>query len=490
MSVATSRPSIAALRKLGVTVPRIRSDSRAVSPGDAFAAYPGDHQDGRAFIADAVSRGAGGVLWERAGWRWDASLETPNAAVDNLKSELGWIADEVYGHPSRELWMVGVTGTNGKTSCAHWIAQGLSAAGMCTAVAGTLGNGFPGALAASVNTTPDAAALHEMLAQWRQDGATAVAMEVSSHGLDQGRVNGVEFDVALFTNLTRDHLDYHGTMSAYGEAKARLFEWPGLGTAVLNADDAFGRELIARCALAGRSVLTYGTVHADVRAEPIELTDSGVSGVLETPWGRTEFSSSVVGGFNVANLLGVAAVLLTSGIALDDVGRSLARLQPVPGRMQRAGGAGRPLVVVDYAHTPDALEKVLGALRPVAAARGGRLEVVFGCGGDRDPGKRREMGTIAARLADRVLVTSDNPRSEDPEAIIEHIVAGVSAARVVDTLTDRAAAIEMAIGRAQAEDVVLLAGKGHEPYQEVNGIRHPFSDLGRAEAALARWGGR
>jgi len=482
------RASIAALRSLGVAVPRVTSDSRAITPGDAFAAYPGDTRDGRDFIPEAISRGAGSVLWERDRFQWDPAVNTPNAGIDDLKHELGWIADEVSGHPSRDLWMVGVTGTNGKTSCSHWIAQGLTFAGRRAAVAGTLGNGFPGSLSAAQNTTPDAAALHEMLRAWRDEGATAVAMEVSSHGLAQGRVNGVEFDVALFTNLTRDHLDYHGTMDAYGEAKARLFEWPTLATAVINADDAFGRALIARSMVDGRRVLTYGATNADVRADEVALTDEGVRGILDTPWGREPFASQVVGAFNVSNLLGVAAVLLASDVPLPAVVAALARIEPVPGRMQRAGGVGRPLVVVDYAHTPDALEKVLSALRPVAAARGGRLEAVFGCGGDRDPGKRREMGAIAARLADRILVTSDNPRSEEPEAIIRQIVAGIPSAKGAETLSDRAEAIRLAIGRARAEDVVLLAGKGHEPYQEIAGVRYPFSDLAHAEAALAQWG--
>jgi UDP-N-acetylmuramoyl-L-alanyl-D-glutamate--2,6-diaminopimelate ligase len=481
------RPSIAALRALGVPVPRITSDSRAITPGDAFAAYPGTARDGRAFIPDALLRGAGSVLWERSGFAWDTALSTPNVGIDDLRHELGWIADHVYGHPSERLWMIGVTGTNGKTSCAHWIAQGMMASGRRAAVAGTLGNGFPGVLESTPNTTPDAAALQELLKKWCDAGAAAVAMEVSSHGLEQGRVNGIAFDVALFTNLTRDHLDYHGTMEAYGAAKARLFEWPTLATAVINTDDAFGRELIAHCAIAGRHVLSYGLTNADVRPTDLVQTDAGIRGVLESPWGRTEFASSVVGAFNVSNLLGVAAVLLASDVALDAVAEALARLQPVPGRMQRAGGAGRPLVVVDYAHTPDALEKVIAALRPVAGARGGRLDVVFGCGGDRDPGKRREMGAIAARLADRVVVTSDNPRSEDPETIIRQVVAGIPSSKHAQAEVDRAQAIALAIGRARARDVVLIAGKGHEPYQEIAGVRHPFSDMAQAERALAAW---
>jgi UDP-N-acetylmuramoyl-L-alanyl-D-glutamate--2,6-diaminopimelate ligase len=484
-----SRASIAALRALGVPVSRITSDSRNVAPGDAFAAYPGDAHDGRAFIGQALDRGACSVLWERSGYQWPREWTTPNAAVTDLRRELGFIADDVYGHPSERLWMIGVTGTNGKTSCAHWIAQSLSACGRRTALAGTLGNGFADALEAAANTTPDAAALQEMLRRWRDAGAAGVAMEVSSHGLDQGRVNGVAFDVALFTNLTRDHLDYHGSMHAYGEAKAKLFSWPTLSTAIINSDDAFGRELLARTAVAGVHALSYGVADADVRVERMEHSAEGIRGVLATPWGSAEFATSIVGAFNVSNLLGVAAVLLASDVKLADVPHLLAALRPVAGRMQKTGGDGKPLAVIDYAHSPDALEKVLTALRPVARARGGRLAVVFGCGGDRDPGKRPLMGTIAARLADHVTITSDNPRSEDPAEIVREIAqgarAGIAPVRIV---VDRAAAIAAALASAKAPDVVLIAGKGHEPYQEIAGVRHPFSDLAHAEAALSKRG--
>jgi UDP-N-acetylmuramoyl-L-alanyl-D-glutamate--2,6-diaminopimelate ligase len=465
----------------------ITSDSRMAAPEIAFAAYPGGARDGRAFIGDAIARGAAAVLFEARGFDWDAGWRVPHVAVADLKTRLGFIAAAGYGQPSRAQWMIGDTGTNGKTACSRWAAKALARCGRRAAIVGTLGNGFVDALQPSSNTTPDACVLHALLAQWLRDGASAVAMEVSSHGLEQGRVNGITFDVALFTNLTRDHLDYHGTMEAYGAAKARLFEWPTLATAVINTDDAFGRELIAHCAIEGRHVLSYGMTNADVRPTDLVQTDAGIRGVLESPWGRTEFASGVVGAFNVANLLGVAAVLLASDVALDAVAEALARLQPVPGRMQRAGGAGRPLVVVDYAHTPDALEKVIAALRPVAGARGGRLDVVFGCGGDRDPGKRREMGAIAARLADRVVVTSDNPRSEDPETIIRQVVAGIPSSKHAQAEVDRAQANALAIGRARARDVVLIAGKGHEPYQEIAGVRHPFSDMAQAERALAAW---
>ena len=309
--------------------------------------------------------------------------------------------------------MVGVTGTNGKTSCAHWIAAGLDAAGRRTAVIGTLGNGLWGALDAATHTTPDAAELQETLRELRSKGAVAVAMEVSSHGLDQGRVNGVAFDIALFTNLSRDHLDYHETMAAYGAAKARLFAWPGLRVGVINADDAFGQSLIdiarqqasARCSPTASAPPTSS-------ARRLTAATTGLAFTVETPWGKGEIYTRLVGAFNAANLLGVLGTLLVSGVALEAALGFLATMEAPPGRMQRLGGNGAPLVVIDYAHTPDALDKVLTSLRSAVGA-GGELVCVFGCGGDRDRGKRPEMGRVAARLADRVIVTSDNPRGED-----------------------------------------------------------------------------
>jgi UDP-N-acetylmuramoyl-L-alanyl-D-glutamate--2,6-diaminopimelate ligase len=476
------------LAALGVPVQRITSDSRTIRAGDAFAAYPGAARDGRAFIPDAIARGAGSVLWERNGFAWDPAWTVPNIPIADLKNELGWIADRVYGHPSEQLWMIGVTGTNGKTSCSHWIAQALNASGWRTAVAGTLGNGFPEAIEPALNTTPDAAALHELLRAWADAGATCVAMEVSSHGLVQGRVNGVSFDVALFTNLTRDHLDYHGTMKAYGDAKARLFGWPTLKTAVINGDDPFGEQLIASCRKLRVPVLSYGVTAGDVRTTALDVGVDGIRATVATPLGAAEIVSGVVGSFNVSNLLGVLGVLLVTGVPLDDAVKHLSRVQPVAGRMQKTGGGDKPLIVVDYAHTPDALEKVLSALRPVANSRGGKLAVVFGCGGDRDPGKRPQMGAIAAQLADAVVVTSDNPRNESPEAIVDQIVAGIQQATGrVTTIVRRDEAIASAIRDAGRDDVVLIAGKGHEPYQEIAGVRHPFSDLAHADAALARW---
>jgi UDP-N-acetylmuramoyl-L-alanyl-D-glutamate--2,6-diaminopimelate ligase len=478
----------ALLARLSARPRRITSDSRRVEPGVAFAAYPGARQDGRAFIPDAVARGAAAVLWDAQDFQWDPGHAVPNVGVPRLRAKLGLIADFIYGSPSQDLWMVGVTGTNGKTSCSQWIAHAFDGTGRRAAVLGTLGNGLVGALMPAPNTTPDAAVLHETLRQLRDAGASVVAMEVSSIGLDQRRVNGTRFDVALFTNLTRDHLDYHGTMAAYGAAKARLFAWPGLELAVINADDAFGQSLIDSARARGLRVLSYGASGADIVASEITMIPAGIALTVATPWGRGEAETRIVGAFNAYNLLGTLGVLLGSEMPLADALSALGRLEPPPGRMQRQGGEGKPLVVVDYAHSADALEKVLQALRPTLGGSG-QLVCVFGCGGDRDKGKRPEMGRIAATLADRVVVTSDNPRSEDPAAIAAAIVGGVRATgnRRWRIELDRARAIRDAIAAASAQDVVVLAGKGHETYQEANGVMVPFADADEVAAALAAW---
>jgi len=320
----------------------------------------------------------------------------------------------------------------------------------------------------------------------KSEGASAGAMEVSSHGLDQGRINAVEFDVALFTNLTRDHLDYHGTMTAYGAAKARLFAWPTLEACVVNADDPFGRTLADAARARGQNVLTYGMAGADIVATRVAATPAGLELSIVTPWGRGDIAPRLSGTFNASNVLGVLGVLLASGIEQERALVALARVTPPPGRMQRMGGGAQPLVVIDYAHTPDALEKALVALRP-AVAEGGELVCVFGCGGDRDPGKRSEMGRIAGERADRIVVTNDNPRREDPEKIAAAIVVGIRSAgsRDFEVELDRGTAIRAAVAATRQGDVVLVAGKGHEDYQERDGERTPFSDASVAAAALA-----
>jgi UDP-N-acetylmuramoyl-L-alanyl-D-glutamate--2,6-diaminopimelate ligase len=488
-----------ALGALGMT--RLVSDSRQVAAGDTFVAYPGEKLDGRKFIPQAIERGASSVLWERSGFTWRSSWKVRHAPVDHLKRHAGEIASVVYGRPSAKLWMVGVTGTNGKTSCSHWIAHALTKLQRKCGVVGTLGSGFAGRLEPIGNTTPDAVWLQGRLRDFLAQRARAVSMEVSSHGLAQDRVAGVDFDVALLTNLTRDHLDYHGTMRSYRAAKARLFRCSGLKHAVLNLDDAFGAALVEPAQRRGVRAIGYGfnrTLPPALRGRRVPRIVGrnlrmGVEGLafdVATPWGDARLESPLIGRFNAANLLGTLAVLLASDNPLDASVAALAEVRPVPGRTERYGGGRRPLVVVDYAHTPDALDNVLRTLRELMDASGrpvkrpGRLVCVFGCGGDRDRGKRPEMGRIAATLADEAIVTSDNPRTEDPQAIIEDVLEGMGANREV--VADRAKAIESAVHRARAGDVILVAGKGHEQYQEIGGIRHPFSDAAVVRSALSR----
>jgi UDP-N-acetylmuramoyl-L-alanyl-D-glutamate--2,6-diaminopimelate ligase len=491
------------LNELNVKIMRLVTDSRAVRQGDTFVAYPGEKTDGRQFIAQAIAQGANAVIWEAQHFVWDAAWQIPNIAVSDLRHKAGWLADAVYGAPSEKLWLVGVTGTNGKTSTSHWIAQALNDAGKKCALIGTLGNGFlgvngfAGALQASANTTPDAICVHGLLADYRRADAQAVAMEVSSHALAQGRVNGVRFDVALLTNLSRDHLDYHGDMASYAASKRKLFDWQQLKFAVVNLDDAFGAELAEQLQDAAVEVIGYGLGDAALQlAERLglrmvyghlaEMSGQGLRLNVHSSWGGAQINSTLVGRFNAANLLGALAVLLVSGIELRDAAQSLGKVQAVAGRMQRLGGADQPTVIVDYAHTPDALEKVLLALREVGASAGGRLICVFGCGGDRDRGKRAMMGRVAEKFSDHCIVTSDNPRSEEPQHIIAEILGGMNASNH-EIVIERAAAIERAIGLARQRDTVLLAGKGHEDYQEINGVKHSFSDVAIAEAALRTW---
>ena len=469
----------AQLAAQGAMIERLTSDSRRCAAGAAFFAYPGEKADGRAHIPDAVARGAAAVLWDRGDrFAWRDEWRVPNVGVERLKQRAGSLAAAFYGRPSEKLWTCGVTGTNGKTSCSQWLAALLEMSGTKAGVVGTLGSGYPGRVAGGGNTTPDALELQERLAAFAREGARAVAMEVSSHGLVQGRVSGVRFACALFTNLSHDHLDYHGSMQAYAEAKTRLFDTPGLQAAVLNMDDALGRTLAGRTRARGVRTIGYA---AEGPVAGVDEFLRATGDEIDSSWGRAPLRVNAVGHFNVANALGVLGCLVASGIAFPDAVPLLERLPAVPGRMQKV--AERPLVIVDYAHTPDAIEKVLAALRPVAQARGGRLVAVFGAGGDRDPSKRPLMGEVAARLADRVILTSDNPRSEDPRAIIAAIASGVK--RSHEAEPDRARAIAAAIAHAAEADVILLAGKGHETTQEIGGARLPFSDAGVAREALA-----
>lgn len=511
------------LAALGVSVTQLVSDSRAVHAGDTFLAYPGAQADGRKFIAQAIQNGANAVIWEAQNFVWNEDWHIPNIAVNNLRLHAGELANHLYGMPSSKLWMIGITGTNGKTSCAHWIAHVLqslpqSAHGKKTVLIGTLGNGFAGALQPTLNTTPDAVLLHQLLAGYLADDAQAVSMEVSSHALQQGRVNGVKFDVALLTNLSRDHLDYHNSMHNYAAAKGRLFDWPQLKYAVLNLDDDFGAELAEQMRGKEVEIICYGLTDAAlemaerlglrmVYGGALQMSAQGLSVQVHSSWGSGTLHSALLGRFNASNLLGVLAVLLVSDIALQDALHELSRVKAVAGRMQTLGGSKLPTVVIDYAHTPDALEKVLQTLREVSVQETdqeavteltgeyshSRLFCVFGCGGNRDAGKRPVMGAVAARLADVCIVTSDNPRNENPQAIIAAIVAGMDEVKKinpVEIIEDRAAAITQAVHAARAADTVLVAGKGHEEYQEINGIKYPFSDILIAQQALQSWGSR
>jgi UDP-N-acetylmuramoyl-L-alanyl-D-glutamate--2,6-diaminopimelate ligase len=497
------------LSALNVPLTRLVTDSREVKRGDTFVAYPGEKSDGRQFIAQAIAQGANAVIHEKnisdhqreaRHFVWNEDWQVPHLAIAELRHKAGWLADAMYGTPSKQLWTVGITGTNGKTSTSHWIARALSDAGRECALIGTLGNGFIGShgqvagLKATANTTPDAVHVHGLLADYLNDGAQAVSMEVSSHALAQGRVNGVRFDVAMLTNLSRDHLDYHGDMQSYADTKRKLFDWQQLGYVVLNLDDSYGVELAEQLQNNEAEVIGYGLTDAALQlAERLGLRMVygnllGMSGLglkldVHSSWGAVQLDSGLVGRFNAANLLGALAVLLVSGVSLDDAAESLAKVQPVAGRMQRLGGEQQPTVVVDYAHTPDALEKVLQALREVGASSGGKLLCVFGCGGDRDRGKRAMMGTVAERFSDFCIITSDNPRSENPREIIAEIIAGMVGENH-EIIVDRAIAIHSAIRFAQHNDTVLIAGKGHENYQEIDGVKHPFDDVSVARQAL------
>ena len=491
----------------------VKTDSRTMQRGDTFVAYPGEKTDGRQFISESIAKGANAVIWEAQHFVWNDAWQVPNLAVTDLRHKAGWLADVVYGAPSEKLWVVGITGTNGKTSTSHWIARALNDAGKHCALIGTLGNGFVEALQATANTTPDAIHVHGLLADYVRDGAQAVAMEVSSHALSQGRVNGVRFDVAMLTNLSRDHLDYHGDMQHYADTKRKLFDSQQIKYVVLNLDDEFGLELVEKLSLQeGRrrvpggsattlpqegenvEIVGYGLSDAALQLAErlglrmvygnlLEMTGQGLRLAVHSSWGTAELSSALVGRFNAANLLGALAVLLVSEIELNQAVHSLSHVQAVAGRMQRLGNIQDPTVIVDYAHTPDALEKVLQALREVSIAEGGKVLCVFGCGGDRDRGKRAMMGMIAEKFSDFCIVTSDNPRSENPREIIAEIVSGMNDENH-DIIVDRSAAIQSAIKNARQGDTVLIAGKGHENYQEINGVKHPFSDVLVAQQAL------
>jgi UDP-N-acetylmuramoyl-L-alanyl-D-glutamate--2,6-diaminopimelate ligase len=472
-----------------IVVSGLSLDSREITTGDAFVALRGGKGHGMDFAAKAVENGAAVILAEGPFDAADPGV--PVVTVKDLREHTGSIAARFHREPTRALDVIGVTGTNGKTSTVQLIAQALAFLGKKPASVGTLGAGMHGAIVEGERTTPDAISMQGLFAGFRDAGATHVAMEVSSHALEQGRVNAIAFDVAVFTNLTRDHLDYHGTMEAYGAAKAKLFAFDGLKAAVINVDDPFGAKL-AKGLPDGVQKLRTSMAHeatdkdAEVRADIVVTSAKGLSFNLTTPWGMRTVRSALLGRFNVANLLAVAAVLGALGEPFERIHAALESLQPVNGRMSRLGGDGKkPLVVVDYSHTPDALKQALLALRSHTK---GKLICVFGAGGDRDTGKRPIMAGIAERLSDTVIVTDDNPRSEDGDAIVAQIVTGFAHADTVKIERDRAKAIAMALASAKADDVVLIAGKGHETYQEGPEGKRPFDDLAVAQEAMASSG--
>lgn len=459
---------------------QLRTDSRHVQPGDIFIAWPGAAADGRAFVAQALAHGAAACLVEHDGSADFAFADARIASFTGLKAITGSLAAQWLGHPAQALRIVAVTGTNGKTSTAWWLAHALPRCAMV----GTLGVGLPPHFTSTGMTTPDPVLLQTEFAKFIAAGAEFAAIEASSIGIVEHRLAGTAIDTAVFTNFTQDHLDYHGSMDAYWQAKAQLFDWPGLRVAVVNVDDAQGRALAQtlapRCAL---DVWTVGLQHpARLMAVDIAHTAQGMAFTVVEGQQRQPMQTALIGQYNISNLLGVLATLRGQGHSLAQAVAACASLQPVPGRMQQIAVVGQPLVAIDYAHTPDALQQALAALRPLAQARGGRLCCVFGCGGNRDARKRPLMGAAAEQGADQVLVTSDNPRLEDPQAIVADILAGMRPQTPYEL--DRAAAIAQAIAQADARDVVLLAGKGHEDYQDAQGRKRPFSDYHEAARAV------
>ena len=480
--------AVAWLRSRGVR--SLSADSRRVQPGDAFIAWSGYGNDGRQFVPAALAAGAAACLVEAKGAEAFGFDGSRVASVAGLKAATGELADAYLNYPSQRLKVVAVTGTNGKTSVAWWVAQALSLLGQRCGVVGTLGVGEPPSSAApdaAVHptglTTPDPVTLQSAFRRFADDDFAACAIEASSIGIGEQRLAGTRIAVALFTNFTRDHIDYHGSMDAYWEAKARLFAWPGLRAAVINVDDERGAALAPT--LGTLDVWTYSMRGpARLQASDVAYLDGGLAFALHEGTESAVVHSGLIGDYNVSNLLAVIGGLRSLGIPLADAARVCALLSPVPGRMESVPSGEGPAVVVDYAHTPDALEKALQALRPFAQKRGGVLWCVFGCGGNRDATKRPLMGAIAEREADHVLVTSDNPRHESPSVILNQIAAGMARADRATVIEDRRAAIVHAVRHAQVQDVILIAGKGHEAEQDIAGVKHPFSDVQEAQAAI------
>lgn len=470
--------------KLDCIVQRLLLDSRMVQAGDLFIAVPGYQVDGRKFIDAAITNGASAVLWHSEqdsipipiAWRNSpGGNDVPVIAVENLKDLVGVLADRFYGQPSKSMYTVGVTGTNGKTSCTQFIAQAIAPEMKC-GVIGTMGWGFIDEMHESSHTTPDAITCHQWLADMKSAGAKAVAMEVSSHALDQGRVNSVHFDCAVFTNLSHEHLDYHGDMQSYGSSKARLFDWQSVTQCIINRDDEFGRQLISEINDNNR-IVTYGLQcdqnNPDLYADNICYHKDGITADIHMYSESAALDSKLYGRFNIHNLLATLGVCLHAGMSFTSAVQKLNNIRPISGRMQVLQHEKQPVIIIDYAHTPDALEQALTALRE---HQFGNIWCVFGCGGDRDKSKRPGMGHIAGALADHVVLTNDNPRHEKPEDIISEIKSGMTSGMNVITEPDRAKAITYAMRTASVGDVVLIAGKGHERWQQIGDEKLPFSD--------------
>lgn len=471
-------PSVLDCRVYGIAL-----DSRKVKKGDLFIALKGFSSSARAYVPQAVANGAVAVLVEsdQDVLRICEEGDSVELFVPELKSYVGEIASRFFGAPSKHMKVIGVTGTNGKTSVSQYLAHVLSGLGDKTGVIGTLGYGMSDDLEVATHTTPDVVKVQQILANLRGQGASCTAMEVSSHGLDQGRVDEVSFSGAVFTNLSRDHLDYHGSMEAYGNAKKALFQKPGLSFAVINFDDEYGRELVNAIS-ANTRIISYGISEpADIAVDRIQYTHKGINAELSGPWGTVSLTCQLMGAFNLSNVMAVIGVAFAMGYDINEICQAVAELTPVMGRMQVYSVDGRPGVIVDYAHTPDALKSALEAVRQHCQ---GDVWCVFGCGGDRDVGKRSLMAAVAEQYADVVVVTDDNPRGEKPESIIADIMAGFSKANNARVVHDRRTAIEQSISAAAANDMILVAGKGHEDYQEVAGERFSYSDIDVVENYL------
>ena len=471
-----------------VTIHGLKTDSRKVQSGDAFIALAGARTPAEHYMDQAISAGATAILLESEQERQcherHGALIVP---VVGLRARLGRIADRFFEHPSRHLRVIGVTGTNGKTSVTQYISQLLRETGTPCGLLGTLGYGMPGSIESATHTTPDVVQVNRVLSRIRNEGGRAAVMEVSSHALDQGRVDNLTMTGAVFTNLTRDHLDYHGSMEAYGEAKARLFLREELHFSVINFDDPFGRQLYGQ--LEGQCDRVRYSLHeaqTELWLKEFTPTAPGFRARVDGQWGEFDLAVPLLGSFNASNVLAALATVLTLGVPVERAVSIVRELSPPPGRLERFTGSTGKHVVVDYAHTPDALANALEALRPHIR---GRLICVFGCGGDRDPGKRPEMAKEAEKRADYVIVTDDNPRTEQPERIVSDISAGFTQAGRWQVIHDRAQAIAEAVGMANEDDLVLIAGKGHEAYQEIRGQKLPFSDAEQVRHLLNLNGG-